>query len=339
MLLLAPKISIVMAVYNKAVFLPESVESVLNQAFDNLELICVDAGSTDGSFEILQEYALKDERIKVYRLPFTSVPAITKNFGIDLSKGDYVFNLDADDYLSPDALEKMYAVACTINAQAVIPDLQTISIDGQLMKPLIVGLNGKREILLTNRQAVVESLDWTIHGFALWDGNLIRKIRLEEFGTYSDEFSARNLFYQCDIVTFSEGLYYHRINNQSITGKISIQTYDRPYALYRTASFLEEHGFDENYINGLHFAVFKDCCFLLYLLKNLTYPQSSDAELRIKKVHELVSKNRVRDSVFYKEYGRAALWRVEGKIGKYIIVLLTFLNWELLKKAPLQLLF
>ena len=106
MLLLAPKISIVMAVYNKAVFLPESVESVLNQAFDNLELICVDAGSTDGSFEILQEYALKDERIKVYRLPFTSVPAITKNFGIDLSKGDYVFNLDADDYLSPDALEK-----------------------------------------------------------------------------------------------------------------------------------------------------------------------------------------------------------------------------------------
>ena len=199
-------------------------------------------------------------------------------------------------------------------------------------------LEWEKRNIVTNRQAVVESLDWTIDGFALWDGNLIRKIRLEEFGTYSDEFSARNLFYQCDIVTFSEGLYYHRINNQSITGKISIQTYDRPYALYRTASFLEEHGFDENYINGLHFAVFKDCCFLLYLLKNLTYPQSSDAELRIKKVHELVSKNRVRDSVFYKEYGRAALWRVEGKIGKYIIVLLTFLNWELLKKAPLQLL-
>jgi glycosyltransferase involved in cell wall biosynthesis len=100
------KISIVMAVYNKAAYLPESIQSVLNQDMDDFELICTDAGSTDNSLNILKQYAAKDSRITVHTTPYTIIPAATKNYCIDQSTGEYVFNLDADDYLSDDALKK-----------------------------------------------------------------------------------------------------------------------------------------------------------------------------------------------------------------------------------------
>ena len=60
------KISVVMAVYNTESFLAQAIESVLNQSFKEIELICVDDGSTDNSLEILKDYANKDNRIRVF---------------------------------------------------------------------------------------------------------------------------------------------------------------------------------------------------------------------------------------------------------------------------------
>ena len=331
-----PKISVVMAVYNKAPYLRQSIESVLKQDMQAFELICVDASSTDESLSILNEYSSKDSRITVYSTTYSRIPAITKNFGIDRTKGDYVFNLDADDYLRPDTLSKMYIQAKTTGADAVIPDLQTVSSSGQKIPPFISGVKGNRKILLTNRQAVIESLDWAIHGFALWKGHMIRKIRFEEFGVYSDEYSARVLFFNCRKICFSEGTYFHRFSNQSLTGRISLQTYDRPETTRRVASFLDEHSFSQRNVNGLHFSAFKDCCFLLFLSKNLAAPNLAEAEKRIKRVYDRIDMHKVRKSVCTLTPGRSALWSTEGKLKKYLFVLLTFLNWNSLKRIPMK---
>jgi len=207
-----PKISIVISVYNKASFLNECIESVINQDLTDFEVICIDAGSTDRSLTILQEYASKDDRIAVYNTPYTEIPSVTKNYGIDRSKGEYVFNLDADDYLSPNTLQKMYSKAIQTNADAVIPDLQIVKDKSKNIQSRKIGLNYDRNAILTGNEAVTESLDWTIHAFALWKGDLIRRLRLEEFGTYSDEYSARLLFFNCKKITFSEGSYNYRIH-------------------------------------------------------------------------------------------------------------------------------
>jgi len=334
-----PKISVVMAVYNKAPYLRESVESVLRQDLGEFELICVDVASTDNSLEILKEYAAKDPRITIFSTPYSKIPAVTKNIGIDSTKGEYVFNLDADDYLRADTLKEMYTKAKETNADAVIPDLQTVSLNGRYIQPFISGVNGNRRILLTNRQAVTQSLDWTIHGFALWKGDLIRRIRLEEFGAYSDEYSARVLFFNCKQVAFSGGLYFHRINDKSLTGKISLQMYDRPDAIYHVATFIEKQLFDEKNVNSLHFSVFKDCCFLLSHTKHLTASEIAEAQRRIKTVYNQIDMRRVRKSVCTLTPGRAALWRPDGKVGKYLFAFLTFLDWGLLNKLPLKLLF
>jgi glycosyltransferase involved in cell wall biosynthesis len=328
-----------MAVYNKAPYLHQSIGSVLKQDMGDFELVCVDAASTDDSLQILKEYAARDPRVKVYSTAYSRIPAATKNYGIDRTSGTYVFNLDADDYLQSDTLGKMVERLQETGADAILPDLQTVSENGEIESPFISGVKGDRNKLLTNRQAVTESLDWTIHGFALWNGNLIRKARFEEFGTYSDEYSTRVLFFNCRKVGFSGGTYYHRVSNKSLTRKLGLQLYDRPDTTRRVASFLEKQRFNERNVESQYYSAFEDCCFLLYERKLLAHPDEGEAERRIHAVYSQIDKARVRKSVCTLQPGRAALWRPEGKVKKYVFALLTVTGWGFLKHIPFRFLF
>jgi glycosyltransferase involved in cell wall biosynthesis len=111
------KISIIMPVYNAAKYLKETIGSVQNQTFQDYELIAVNDGSTDNSFEILN--SINNLRIKVINKPNTGV-SDTRNVGIDSAYGDYVCFLDADDYLSPYYLQHMYQIVKEKNADMVV---------------------------------------------------------------------------------------------------------------------------------------------------------------------------------------------------------------------------
>ena len=95
--------SIVIPVYNVEKYLHECLDSVLNQSFSDWEAICVNDGSTDGSVAILEEYAVKDNRIKVINRP-NSGTATARNTGLQVAQGDYIFFLDSDDWLEPESL-------------------------------------------------------------------------------------------------------------------------------------------------------------------------------------------------------------------------------------------
>lgn len=328
---MAPKISVIMAVYNKDAYLAQSIDSILNQTFKDFELICTNSNSTDTCPQILQEYAKKDPRIKVYTTPYTPIPAATKNHGIDRSKGKYVFNLDADDYLNPNTLQNLYDKAKQSDADAVIPDLQAVSENGDNLQPAKAGLNGDRRAILTGQQAVTESLDWTIHAFALWRGDLIRKFRLDEFSVFSDEYSGRVLFFNCRKVAFSEGTYFYRVNPQSITSKINLKTCDRPYTICRLAQFLQEQGFSEKDICSLYFSSFKDCSFLLHQSKALEEYTRLAVEKKIKNVYGQIDMDRVRRSIVTRESGRAEIWKAEGRLKKYYYYVLSFMGWRLFR--------
>ena len=101
------EISIVMPVYNCEDFLEESLNSVLNQSFTDFEFICVDDGSTDSSLTILQSYAKKDNRLKVFHQE-NKGGGDARNFALSLIKGKYLIFVDSDDILCPDALEDNY---------------------------------------------------------------------------------------------------------------------------------------------------------------------------------------------------------------------------------------
>ena len=102
-----PLISIIIPVYNAEKYLPNCLDSVINQTYKNLEIILVDDGSTDKSSEICDEYAQKDFRIKLIHKENGGVSS-ARNAGLALVSGDYIAWVDSDDFVAPDYIEYMY---------------------------------------------------------------------------------------------------------------------------------------------------------------------------------------------------------------------------------------
>lgn len=101
------KVSILTAVYNTATYLPQCIESVLAQTHRDWQLICIDDCSTDGSLDIINRYAATDSRITVVRNAENQGQAKARNAGLLHADGEIVTMLDSDDWIAPDALEKI----------------------------------------------------------------------------------------------------------------------------------------------------------------------------------------------------------------------------------------
>lgn len=106
----AVAISVIIPIYNVEKFLPRCLDSVVNQTFSNIEIICVNDGSTDKSGEILTKFAANDQRFLVITQENQGLSA-SRNNGLEVASGNYVFFLDADDYLHKQALEIFYKTA------------------------------------------------------------------------------------------------------------------------------------------------------------------------------------------------------------------------------------
>ena len=122
-----PRISIIVPVYNAAPYLSVCIESILNQTYKDLELILINDGSKDNSGEICDDYALRDNRIKVVHKKNGGVSS-ARNAGLELATGEYVGWVDADDYIEPDMFEYLYKLA--INYKADIAECGYASVDG-----------------------------------------------------------------------------------------------------------------------------------------------------------------------------------------------------------------
>ncbi len=112
----APKVSVIIPVYNKRNMLATCLDSMTNQTLRDIEIVCVDDCSTDGSASILADYAAKDERIKVVKHATNQGVGSARNTGIQNATGDYLVFVDADDTMVFDALEKLYKVCAQSNA-------------------------------------------------------------------------------------------------------------------------------------------------------------------------------------------------------------------------------
>lgn len=113
------KVSIIMPVYNVEKYLPECLDSLVNQTMRNIEIICVDDQSTDDSYNILKKYAKKDKRIKVYQQNHEGA-GTARNLGLQYAKGEYLLFLDSDDWFAPSLCELAYGRAKERDAQIVL---------------------------------------------------------------------------------------------------------------------------------------------------------------------------------------------------------------------------
>ena len=100
-----PLVSIIIPVYNVEKYLRECLDSALNQSYENLEILCVDDGSTDTSPEILKEYSGRDKRVHVVSKENGGLSS-ARNAGLSVAKGEYIYYLDSDDCIVPAAMER-----------------------------------------------------------------------------------------------------------------------------------------------------------------------------------------------------------------------------------------
>lgn len=142
-------ISIIMPVYNKYNYLMKSINTIINQTYKDFELIIVDDGSSDGSEKLCDEFAQKDQRIKVIHIKNAGV-SNARNVGLDNAKGKYLQFIDSDDYVDEDMLEKLYDKATQYDVDIVISGITKVNHDYEVLNetlPQLIGVKSKNEML------------------------------------------------------------------------------------------------------------------------------------------------------------------------------------------------
>ena len=114
-----PSISLLVPICNVERYLRECLDSAQGQTLTDIEIICINDGSTDSSLEIINEYASRDDRFIVIDKP-NSGYGDSMNKGLSIAKGEYVGILESDDFFEPDALELMYKAAKSVDALSLI---------------------------------------------------------------------------------------------------------------------------------------------------------------------------------------------------------------------------
>ena len=119
-----------MPIYNDSELIEKSISSILNQSLDDIEIICVDDGSSDNSLDVLKDYASDFDFIKVFSQE-NQGSGKARNLGISKAEGEYIGFLDADDYfISEDALDKLYEVASKHDADMVTGNIKLVDENG-----------------------------------------------------------------------------------------------------------------------------------------------------------------------------------------------------------------
>ena len=217
----SPRVSVVIAAYNMAAFLPEAIESVLRQTFQDLEVIVVDDGSTDNTPEVMAQFS---SRVKYVRQE-NAGPSAAYNRGDDIALGEYEFQLDADDVLMEGALEKAVSVLdgapqagfCYGQVRYMDEDGRELNVPRQWPE---------RSGLMTARQVILELLNLRfIFGSAL----LLRRACFREVGRFDEslgygedtELFAR-MAKRCPVACIAEPLAWRRKHAGAITARLDL---------------------------------------------------------------------------------------------------------------------
>lgn len=249
-------VSVVLPIYNVEKYLNRSVKSVVNQSHKNIEIILIDDGSPDGCPGLCEDWAKKDNRIKVVHKKNAGL-GYARNTGIDNATGEYICFFDSDDYIALDAIEKVYNLAvkeksdivvfgfCNVKAngetgKAVIPHTEKTTYVGKEVQDIFLAdligpdvRNGKQTDLWMSAWASMYSLDMIKK--TSWKFVSERDIISE------DIYSLLGLYKFVNRVSvLSEALYFYCENTGSLTHTYKQDRYSRIKDFYNACYQLIE---------------------------------------------------------------------------------------------------
>ncbi|MFR1908060.1 MAG: glycosyltransferase family 2 protein [Clostridium neonatale] len=247
-----PLVSIIIPVYNAASFLSECLDSVINQTYKNLEIICVNDGSTDASLSIIKKYAKKDKRIRYYTQKNKGQSA-ARNIGIKMCKGEYISFIDSDDMIdlhtisvAVDLFLNEHVDMVLYNMEMFLPDgTRFICFNGELFPYESKRMNTRQKECIINFTNAAPSV--------------IRKSSINstfvEGMIYEDwVFMVRHLLQSLNVFWINEPFYKYRRNfEKSTTSNISYKCLDLFKAYYLSKKYIESSPMKNtyNYINDI----------------------------------------------------------------------------------------
>ncbi|MGN0251603.1 MAG: glycosyltransferase family 2 protein [Oliverpabstia sp.] len=211
-------VSVIIPVYNGKRFLKECIDTVLEQTYQNLEIILIDDGSTDDSPGICDTYALKDNRIKVIHQRNQGV-AVARNTGLENATGEYIVFIDSDDFINKRMIEKLYIVLKETNADMSICNFKYVSENGNEIDIKQTAI--KNEELCA--EGIIDKLfqenncGYIVAWNKMYKKELWRQIQYPIGLVHEDEAVIHRLFAECKkVVTIPDELYYYRQVSGSI---------------------------------------------------------------------------------------------------------------------------
>jgi glycosyltransferase involved in cell wall biosynthesis len=216
------KISVIMPAYGVEKYIAKSIESVLNQTYKNLELIIVDDESPDNSGKIADEYAAKDDRVKVIHKKNGGV-ASARNAALDIASGDYITFIDSDDFADIHQYEVLYNLIKKYDVDISFCEVQRFFEDEDPIKDNVE----IKESLIETSEALKQMLTNDCVGnyihIKMFKSELWKDIRFPENCTYEDVATLYKVVGQASKVAYTtEKLYFYLVGRQgAITASFS----------------------------------------------------------------------------------------------------------------------
>ena len=213
-------ISVLVAAYNAASTLPQCLDSLCRQTLQDIEVLCVDDCSTDGTLALLQDYASRDPRIHVFQTPVNSGQAVARNLALQYVTSPYVCMVDADDWLSKDCL--MSAVT-TLNTHpqtdCVLFHLIQHTVESGQEEEYALPVPLQNGSAIRGMEAFELCLDgWRLHGLYATRTTLHRRYPFDaSTRLYSDDNTACLHYLHSREVRACDGCYYYRKWTSSLT--------------------------------------------------------------------------------------------------------------------------
>lgn len=310
-------VTIFIPVYNGEKYLTKTLESVISQTYSKLEILLVDDSSTDNSLNILKHYQEQDSRIKVFEKENSGMVPKVLNYIIPHIKGDFFFYASQDDILSLNLIENLIVRYKETEADSILPDMEYYHEDKTNNKR-IIGFHGNRDVILSGLNAFKASINWNIHGFALFNTKLIKQEIFPEDAFDSDEYITRKMFLNSNSVAFSKGVFYYRQDNSNaITKTFSKKNFYRLNTLLKLYKLSKEAEIGKQNLFNQHYYLLHQ--YYTYRKQYKTFNFKSEKEKN--EINSFLSnfKKMHFTNTFYLEYFSYALLRFKLK---YIAIIL-----------------
>ncbi|MFK0404690.1 glycosyltransferase family 2 protein, partial [Campylobacter jejuni] len=242
--LVKPKISVIIPSYNSAKYIKECLDSVIFQSLKEIEILCIDAYSIDGTIDILKSYEKQDSRIKIIFSKKKSL-GYQINLGLKEAKGEYFTIVESDDYVKLDMCEKLYALACNYDCQVVKSDFIGFKDkrSQRVFKNLSIcydqTLYNKKINSYLNLNIIINS--WNMNQSSLYKMDFIKKYDIRANETQGASYQDIGLWFQIlslasSIYFYKEGFYFYRQDNEHA----SVKSKDKIYCVCDEFEFLDK---------------------------------------------------------------------------------------------------